>query len=150
MRLYWLIPFIIFFIFIAIIWNIPVGKFSETLPVVITVAEPRQIGVHTTKEPQKMFNFGTTFPGTKAQKTLNLTRGKEPPAKVHITTSGDVIKNWTTLNVNDFVLDEDAQVEVTVAVPDNAEKNTYRGNITINYTTTYGFRAIGYLKQFSK
>jgi hypothetical protein len=145
MRLYWLIPFIILFFFIAIIWNIPVGKSSETLPVVITISELGQIGVYTTKEPQKMFDFGTTFSGTKVQKTMNLTRGNEPPAKVHITVSG-AIQNWTLVNKNDFVLDELTQVEVTLAIPDDAEKGTYNGNITIDYINTYGLRAIKYFK----
>ncbi|MCZ7358373.1 MAG: hypothetical protein O8C66_01525 [Candidatus Methanoperedens sp.] len=143
MRLYWLIPLIFLFFFLAIIWNIPVGKFSETLPVVITISEPGQIGVYTTKEPQRMFNFGTTFPGTKVQKTMNLTRGNEPPAKIHITVNG-TIQNWTILNRNDFVLDEPTQVEVTIAIPDNAEKGTYGGNISIDYITTYGMHAIKY------
>lgn len=145
MRLYWIIPFIILFLFIAIIWNIPVAKFSETLQVTITISEPGQIEVHTTKEPQKMFNFGTTFPGTKVQKTMNLTRGNEPPAKIHITASGS-IKNWTSLDKNDFVLDEPTQVEVTVEIPYNSEKGTYSGNISIDYTSTYGVRVIQSLK----
>lgn len=149
MKWYWLIPFIILFLFIAIIWNIPVAKSSETLPVVITISEPGEIGVHTTREPQKMFNFGTTFPGTKVQKTMNLTRGNEPPAKVHISVSG-VILNWTTVNKNDFVLDELTQVEVTLTIPDDAEKGIYNGNITINYINTYGLRAIQSLKQRAK
>lgn len=145
MRLYWIIPFIILFLFIAIIWNIPTSKFSETLPVTITISEPGEIGVHTTKEPEKMFNFGTTFPGTKVQKTMNLTRGNEPPAKVHITVSG-AIKNWTSINKNDFVLAELSQVEVTLTIPGDAEKGTYNGNITIDYINTYGLRAIQSLK----
>ncbi len=146
MRLYWIIPFIILFLFIAIIWNIPTSKFSEMLPVVVTISEPGQIGVHTTKEPQKMFNFGTTFPGTKVQKTMNLTRGDEPPAKVHITVSG-AIKNWTYVNKNYFVLAELTQVEVTLTIPGDAEKGTYNGNITIDYINTYGLRAIQSLKE---
>jgi len=148
MRLYWFIPFIILFLAVAIIWNIPVGKFSETLPVVVIIGEPGQIGVHTTREPQKMFDFGTTFPGTKVQKTMNLTKGNEPPAKVHITVSG-AIKNWTSVNEYDFLMDEPAQVEVTIVIPDNADKGTYKGNITIDYTSTYGIRAIQAIRQFS-
>lgn len=149
MRLYWLIPFIILFLFIAIIWNIPAGKFSETLPVTITISEPGQIGVHTTKEPQKMFDFGTTFPGTKVQKTMNLTKGNEPPAKIHITVSGAIL-NWTSVNKNDFVLDGLTRVEVTLTIPDDAEKGTYNGNITIDYFNTYGLRATQALKQRQK
>ncbi len=149
MRLYWIIPFIILFLFIAIIWNIPVAKSSETLPIVITISEPGEIGVFTTKEPQKMFNFGTTFPGTKVQKTMNLTRGNKPPAKVHITVSG-AIRNWTLVNKNDFILNELTQVEVTLTIPDDAEKGTYDGNITIDYINTYGLRAIQSLKLRAK
>lgn len=103
MKWHWLIPVIL--ILLVVVWNIPAGKFSETLPVVVTISDPGQIGIHTTKEPQKMFNFGTTFPGTKVQKTMNLTRGNEPLAKVHITVSG-AIKNWITISKNDFVIDE--------------------------------------------
>lgn len=148
MRWYWLIP-VILIILAAVIWNTPAGKFSETLPVVITISDPGQIGVHTTKEPQRLFNFGTTFPGTKVQKNMTLTRGNEPPAKVHITVSG-AVKNWTSLDKNDFVLDEPTQVEVTVTIPDNAEKGTYSGNISIDYTSTYGLRAIQSLKPDSR
>jgi hypothetical protein len=92
-----------------------------------------------------MFNFGTTFPGTKVQKIMNLTRGNEPPAQVHITVSG-AVWNWTTVNKNDFVLYEPTQIEVTITVPANAEKNTYNGNITIDYINTYGSQAIGFLR----
>ncbi len=149
MRLYWVIPFIILFVFIAIIWNIPAGKFSETLPVTITIGDPGIIGVHTAGEPQKMFNFGTTFPGTKVQKTMNLTRGNEPPAKIHITVSG-AIENWTSVNKNDFVLDELTQVEVFIAVPDTAGKGTYNGSVTIDYISTYGLRALQARRQIMK
>jgi hypothetical protein len=145
MRWYWFIPAILI-ILSAVIWILPAGKSSETLPVVVIISDSGQIGVHTTREPQKMFNFGTTFSGTKVQKTMNLTRGNEPPAKVHITISG-AIQNWTTVSKNDFVLDELTQVEVTVAIPDNADKGTYDGNITIDYINTYGLRVIQSLKQ---
>lgn len=145
MRWYWFIPAILI-ILSAVIWTLPAGKFSETLPVVVTISDPGQIGVHTTREPQKMFDFGTTFSGTKVQKTMNLTRGNEPPAKVHITVSG-AIQNWTLVNKNDFVLDELIQVEVTLIIPDDAEKGTYNGNITIDYINTYGLRAIQSFKQ---
>lgn len=148
MRLYWLIPALLI-ILAVIIWTLPTGNFTETLPVVVTVSDPAQIGVHTTREPQKIFNFGSTFPGTKVQKTMNLTNGNEPPAKVHITVSGAIL-NWTSVNRNDFVLDEPTQVEVTVTIPDKAQKGTYNGNITIDYISTYGIRAMGALKQFLK
>lgn len=146
MRWYWLLPAILLLVAIAI-WNIPAGKFSETLPVLVTISDPGQIGIHTTKEPQKMFNFGTTFPGTKVQKTMNLTRGNEPPAKVHITVSG-AIKNWTSVSANDFVLDEPTQVELTMSIPENIEKGAYNGNITVDYVSTYGLRAMQAISQF--
>ncbi len=148
MRWYWLIPAILI-IFIAVIWNLPAGKFTETLPVVVTISDPGQIGVHTTREQQKLFNFGSTFPGTKVQKTMNLTNGNEPPARVHITVS-QAILNWTSVNRNDFVLDGFAQVEVTVTIPDNAKKETYNGNITIDYINTYGLNAIQDFRQLLK
>ncbi len=144
MRRYWFIP-VILFLFVAVIWNIPAGKFSETLPVAITIADPGQIGVHTTKEPQKMFDFGTTFPSTKVQKAMNLTRGNEPPAKIHIAING-AIQNWTTLDKNDFILDEPAQVEVLISIPSDAEKGVYSGNITIDYASTYGMRVMQALR----
>ncbi|VVB84814.1 Uncharacterised protein [uncultured archaeon] len=144
MRWYWIIPVTLVFS-IAIIWNTPAGKFSETLPVVVTIAEPGQIGVYTTKEPQKMFNFGTTFPGTKVQKTMNLTPGNDPPAQIHIIVSG-AIQNWTTLNKKDFVLDEPTQVEVLISIPNDAEKGVYNGNITIDYASTYGMRVMQALR----
>jgi hypothetical protein len=145
MRWYWLIP-VILILLLVILLNIPAGKFSETLPVLITISEPGEIGVHTTREPQKMFNFGTTFPGTKVQKTMNLTRGSEPPARVHITVSG-AITNWTALSRNDFVLDEPTQVEVTIIIPEDTEKGTYTGNITLDYISTYGIRAMQAIRQ---
>lgn len=146
MRWYWLIPAILI-IFIAVIWILPAGKFTETLPVVVTISDKGHIGIYTTKEPQKLFNFGSTFPGTKVQKTMNLTKGNEPPARVHITVSG-AIQNWTLLNKNDFILNEPDQVEVTIAIPDDAEKGTYNGNITIDYVSTYGLRAIQAIHEF--
>lgn len=145
MKWYWLIPAILITT-AAVIWNTPAAKFSETLPVIITISDPGQIGVHTIKDPQKMFNFGSTFPGTKVQKVMNLTRGKEPPAKVHITVSG-AMQDWVMLNKNDFVLDEPTQVEVTIAVPEDAEKGMYSGNITVDYVSTYGLRTIQALRQ---
>ncbi|MCZ7383101.1 MAG: hypothetical protein O8C64_16210 [Candidatus Methanoperedens sp.] len=148
MRWYWLIPAILI-ILTAVVWNVPAAKFSETLPAVVTISEPGQIGVYTTREPQKMFNFGSTFPGTKVQKTMNLTNGNEPPARVHITVSGAIL-SWTSVNRNDFVLDGSAQVEVTVTIPNNAEKGTYNGNITIDYISTYGLNAIHTFRQLLK
>lgn len=146
MRWYWLIPAILVLI-VAVVWNIPASKFTETLPAVVTVAEPGQIGVHMTREPQKMFNFGATFPGTKVQKTMNLTRGNEPPAKIHITVSG-AIQDWTMLNENDFVLDEPAQVDVIITIPEDAEEGTYNGNVTIDYVRTYGLRVTQAIHEF--
>ncbi len=151
MRWHWLIiaPLIVLIISIAWVWDTPAERFTETLPAVITVTEPGQIGVHSTKEPQKMFNFGSTFPGTKVQKTMNLSRGNEQPAKVHIIVSGE-IQNWTSVNINDFVLDEPVQVEVTIAIPDDAAKGMYSGNVTVDYIITYGMSTIEAMRQFLK
>lgn len=146
----WKLAFaVILIISVVIAWNIPAGRFSETLPVIVTVAEPGQIGVHTTREPQKMFDFGTTFPGTKVQKTMNLTRSNEPPALIHINASG-AVQDWITIGRNDFVLDEPAQVDIFIIIPENAGKGAYSGNITIDYTGTYGMRTIQYLRQDKK
>lgn len=136
MKRYWTL-LVILVISFALVWYIPSGRFSETLPVVVTISEPSQIGVHISKEPQKVFNFGSTFPGTKIQKTMNLTRGNEPPAKIHITVNG-AVQNWITVDKNDFILNKPSQVIVTLETPDNAEKGIYTGNITIIYTSTLG------------
>lgn len=138
MKRYWLllVILVISVISIILVWNLPSGRFNETLPVVVTVSEPGQIEVNMTREPQKAFNFGNTFPGTKIQKTMNLSRGNEPPASIHITVNG-AVKNWITIDKNDFILDEPDQVNVTITIPYNAESGTYTGNITINYISTY-------------
>lgn len=139
----WYILFLGIFVLLTVvlIWNIPASSFSETIPVMVNISDTDHIDVHVTKEPQKMFNFGTTFAGTKIEKTMNLTRGQEPPAKVHISASGE-IRDWIVINKNDFVLNEPTQIKVTIAIPDTAKKDTYNGNITIDYVNTYGLRAM--------
>ena len=141
MKWHILFPVIFVLLIAVVIWNIPASSFSETIPVVVNISDTDQIDVHITKEPQKIFNLGTTFAGTKIEKTMNLTRGQEPPAKVHISASGE-IRDWITVNKSDFVLNEPTQIKVTIAIPDTAKKDTYNGNITIDYVNTYGLRAM--------
>ena len=118
-------------------WNAPLSTTTEVLPVSVNVTEERVIGVHMTKEEQKEFNFGITFPGAVTTKFLNLTRGNSPPARVHIVASGEIAQ-WITLEKNDFVLDEPMQVDVTLTTPEDMEEGRYTGNVTIRYTATYG------------
>ena len=122
---------------ILLAWNAPLSTTTEVLPVSVNVTEERVIGVHMTKEEQKEFNFGTTFPGAVTTKTMNLTRGNSPPACVHIEASGEIAK-WITLEKNDFVLDEPTQVNVTLTIQEGVEEGRYTGNVTIRYTATYG------------
>ena len=138
MKKYWYIV-IPAFVAIAVLlaWNAPLSTTTEVLPVSVNVTEERVIGVHITKEEQKEFNFGIMYPGISTTKTMNLTRGNSPPARVHIEASGGIAK-WITLEKNDFVLDEPTQVGVTLTIPDGTEEGRYTGNVAIRYTATYG------------
>jgi hypothetical protein len=122
---------------ILLAWNAPLSTTTEVLPVSVNVTEERVIGVHMTKEGQKEFNFGIMYPGISTTKFLNLSRGNSPPALVHIDVSGEIAQ-WITLDKNDFVLDEPAQVDVTLTTPEDMEEGRYTGNVTIRYTATYG------------
>ena len=122
---------------VLLAWNVPLSTTTGVLPVSVNVTEERVIGVHMTKEEQKEFNFGTTFPGAVTTKTMNLTKGDSPPARVHIAVSGEIAQ-WVTLDKNDFMLDEPTQVNVTLSIPEGVEAARYTGNITIRYTATYG------------
>ena len=115
--------------------NIRTGEFTEIIPIVINVSEERQIGVHMT-EDEKILNFGAIFPGSKVKRIMNLERGNEPPAQVHIFIDGN-IKNWTSFDKDNFILDNPTDVNIVVTVPDAAEKGMYSGNVTINYVSTY-------------
>jgi len=122
---------------LLLVWNAPLSTTTEVLPVSVNVTEERVIGVHMTKEEQKEFNFGIMYPGISTTKTMNLTRGNSPPARVHIAVSGEIAQ-WITLDKNDFVLEEPTQVNVTVSIPEDMEEGRYTGNVTIRYTATYG------------
>ena len=104
------------------------------MPLVINVTN-EQLEVHITKEPQKGFNFGSTFPGTAVIKTMNFTRGNQPPAMVSMSINGS-IASWVELNENDFLLDKPKQIEVTVNVPADAPKGVYAGNLAMTYKKT--------------
>ena len=122
---------------ILLAWNAPLSTTADVLPVSVNVTGERVIGVHMTKEEQKEFNFGIMYPGISTTKTMNLTRGNSPPARVHIAVSGEIAQ-WITLDKNDFVLDEPTQVNVTLTTPEDIEEGRYTGNVTIRYTATYG------------
>ena len=122
---------------VLLAWNAPLSTTTEVLPVSVNVTEERVIGVHMTKEEQKEFNFGIMYPGISTTKTMNLSRGNSPPAKVHIEVNGEIAQ-WITLDKNDFVLDEPTQVNVTLSIPEGTEEGRYTGNVTIRYTATYG------------
>jgi len=133
---YILIPVVVVIIAILLAWNAPLSTTTEVLPVSVNVTEERVIGVHMTKEEQKEFNFGIMYPGISTTKFLNLSRGNSPPARVHIAVSGEIAQ-WITLDKNDFVLDEPAQVGVTLTTLEDMEEGRYTGNVTVRYTTTY-------------
>jgi len=91
-----------------------------------------QIGVHIADESQKEFNFGSTLPGTAVIKTMKITRGDQPPAVVSISVNGS-IASWLELSENNFLLDDQKQIEVTVNVPTDASEGTYTGSLMITY-----------------
>ena len=122
---------------VLLAWNAPLSTTTDVLPVSVNATEERVIGVHMTKEEQKEFYFGTTFLGAVTTKTMNLTRGNSPPARMHIEASGE-IAHWITLDKNDFVLDEPTQVNVTLTIPVGIEAGRYSGSVTIHYTVIYG------------
>ena len=124
------------FILLAFAWNIPVSTTTEVLPAFVNVTEGT-IGVHMTKEEQRELNFGSIFPGAATTKTLNLTRGSSPPAQVHIEVEGGIMP-WVAIERNDFLLDELAQVNVTLTIPEGTEQGRYTGSAKIRYTTSYG------------
>lgn len=138
MKKYWyiIIPAVVA-VALLLAWNAPLSTTTEVLPVSVNVTEERVIGVHMTKEEQKEFNFGITFPGAVTTKTMNLTRRNSPPARVHVDVSGE-LASWIKLEKNDFVLYEPTEVGVTLTMPDGTEKGRYVGNVTIRYTATYG------------
>ena len=142
MKKYWyvIIPAVVA-VAILLAWNAPLSATTEVLPVSVNVTGERVIGVHMTKEEQKEFNFGIMYPGISTTKFMNLTRGNSPPALVHIEVSGEMAQ-WITLDKNDFVLDEPAQVGVTLTTPEGVEEGRYTGNVTIRYTATYGLSLV--------
>ena len=101
---------------VLLVWNVPLSTTTDVLPVSVNV----------TKEEQKEFNFGTTFPGAVTTKTMNLTSGDSPPARVHIEASGEIAQG-ITLEKNDFVLDELTQVNVTLSIPEGVEAGRLHG-----------------------
>lgn len=114
--------------------EIHIKEYSETFPVTINISDMRMLNVHMSDE-DKILNFGTAFPGIKVQKTITLERGEDPPAIVNIDIDGE-IKNWTTLDRNNFILGEPTDINITMTIPNNTENHNYGGNLTINYVST--------------
>lgn len=131
--------FILFLITLsaALAWSIPLGSTEEVLPVTLNVTDTssRQLGFSVSREEQKELDFGSTFPGTTVIKTLNITRGSQPPAFVSVIPEG-TIAPWTEVSDGDFLLNNLNQVKVSVKVPEDAKEGNYGGQIRILYKKT--------------
>jgi hypothetical protein len=133
----------IFFILILVIlsaaaaWSIPLETTGEVLPVILKVtnATKPQLGFSIAGDELKELDFGSTFPGTTVIKTVNITRGNQPPAFVSLSAQG-TIAPWVELSNEDFLLTKLTQVKVSVRVPEDAPEGTYTGNITVLYKKT--------------
>ena len=151
MKWQWLVAIILIsssLMIMLLLWNVPVSTTKEVLPVKINVTEERVITVNVSEEPQKAFFFGATFPGTGTSKTMRLSRHDDaPPPIVNISVDG-AVASWASLSENDFVLvqpkENAKEVNLTLEIPDDAEEGVYCGNVTVQYTVTYG-KQISYL-----
>lgn len=132
-----LIPMVIaaFTLPVVVAWNVPFST-TQVLPAFVNVTD-RTIGVHMTQEEQRELDFGSLFPGAATTRTLNLSRGNSPPARVYIEVEGG-IASWVTIERNDFILDEPAQINVTLDIPKGTGQGRYSGSANIRYTTSYG------------
>jgi hypothetical protein len=68
-------------------------------------------------------------------KTVNVTRGNQPPALVSLSSDG-TIAPWVELSDREFILIKPAQVKVSVKVPEDATEGTYSGYLRILYKKT--------------
>jgi len=134
--------YIIFILFVVIlfalaVWSIPLGTSDQVLPVTLNVTNNsgRVVGFSVTKEELEELDFGMTFAGTIVVKTINITRGNQPPALVSIFPEG-TIASWITVSEGNFLLKNPKQVMVSVKVPENANEGVYTGNIRIIYKKT--------------
>jgi uncharacterized membrane protein len=151
MKWQWLVVIILIsssLMIMLLLWNVPVSTTKEVLHVKINVTEERVITVNVSEEPQKAFFFGATFPGTGTSKTMRLSRHEDaPPPIVNISVDG-AVASWASLSENDFVLvqpkENAKEVNLTLEIPDDAEEGAYYGNVTVQYTVTYG-KQISYL-----
>lgn len=135
-----------------LLWNVPVSTTKEVLPVKINVTEERVITVNMSEEPQKAFFFGATFPGTGTSKTMRLSRHEDaPPPIVNISVDG-AVASWASLSENDFVLTQPKEnakeVNFTLEIPDDAAEGAYYGNVTVQYTVTYGKQLVYMVNKF--
>jgi hypothetical protein len=118
-------------------WSIPLGTSDEVLPVTLNVTggSVRELGFAVSHEEQKELDFGTTFPGTTVIKTVNISRGSQPPAFVSISSEGSIVP-WLEVSDNDFLLKDPKQVKVSVVVPADAQQGLYTGQLNIAYRKT--------------
>jgi hypothetical protein len=134
--------YIIFILFVVIlsvfaVWSIPLGTSDQVLPVTLNVTNNsgRVVGFTVTKEELEELDFGMTFPGTIVVKTINITRGNQPPAFISIFPEG-TIASWISVSEGNFLLKNPKQVMVSVKVPEDANEGVYTGNIRIIYKKT--------------
>jgi hypothetical protein len=121
----------------AAVWSYPLETSEETLPVTINVTDVggRLVGFSVSATEPKELDFGSTFHGTTVIKTVNLSRGIEPPALVSLSPEG-IIAPWTEVSDGEFLLVRPKQVQVSMKVPSDAREGTYSGRIRIVYKKT--------------
>jgi hypothetical protein len=124
-------------LFLAAAWIIPLETARETLPMVINVTESSnpQLGFSVSPKGLTVLDFGTTFPGSTVIKTMNLSRGNQPPVLVSLSSEG-IMGPWVELSHREFLLKEPVQLKVSVRVPDAATDGRYTGNLVIVYKKT--------------
>jgi hypothetical protein len=121
----------------AIAVFVPLATTEQVLPVTLNVTTPsdRAISFALTYGDQNRLDFGTTFPGTTVIKTVNISRGSEPPAFVSISWNG-TIKPWLEVSDNNFLLTDSRQLNVSAVIPKNADAGSYSGQLVIAYKKT--------------
>ena len=121
----------------AIAVFVPLATTEQVLPVTLNVTTPsdRTISFALTQDDQNRLDFGTTFPGTTVIKTVNISRGSEPPAFVSISWKG-TITPWLEVSDNNFLLTDSPQLKVSAFTPKNADAGSYSGLLVIAYKKT--------------
>jgi hypothetical protein len=121
----------------AIAVFVPVATTEQVLPVTLNVTTPsdRTISFALTHGDQNGLDFGTTFPGTTVIKTINISRGSEPPAFVSISWNG-TITPWLEVSDKNFLLTDSRQLKVNAVIPRDANTGSYSGQLIITYKKT--------------